>query len=193
QRYVLRFSCRRTRGEADVASETEFLAYLDKVGVPVAVPVPARDGALFAYGFLPEGQRPVVLFRHVEGRRPEADGPTDAWARGANVARIHGAAEDYAGGKACRYRLDLDHLLHRQVAAVLDVRTLGTETREHLTGLASRLSALVAAGYDLSWTFCHGDCHGNNARIATEGPRVGQAIFFDFDDGGPGYLAYDLA
>ena len=193
QRYVLRFSCQRIRGEADVASETEFLTYLDQVGVPVSVPVPARDGALFTHALLPEGQRPVVLFRHVEGRRPEAGASTDARAQGVTLARIHAAAEDYAGGKACRYRLDLDHLLHRQVAAVLDVKTLETEIRDRLTGLASRLSASVAAVDDLSWTFCHGDCHGNNARIATEGPRAGQAIFFDFDDGGPGYLAYDLA
>ena len=34
QRYVLRLSCRRPRGDADVASETEFLTYLDRVGVP---------------------------------------------------------------------------------------------------------------------------------------------------------------
>jgi Ser/Thr protein kinase RdoA (MazF antagonist) len=193
QRYVLRFSCQRIRGEADVASETEFLTYLDKVGVPVAVPVPTREGALFSYGLLPDGRRPVVLFHHVEGRRPEAGASTDARAQGVTLARIHAAAEDYAGGKACRYRLDLDHLLHRQVAAVLDVTTLPTETRERLTGLASRLSASVAAVYDLSRTFCHGDCHGGNARIAAAGPRAGQAIFFDFDDGGPGYLAYDLA
>ena len=44
----------------------------------------------------------------------------------------------------------------------------------------------------------HGDCHGLNARIATAGPRTGgpragEATFFDFDDGGFGYLAYDLA
>jgi Ser/Thr protein kinase RdoA (MazF antagonist) len=193
QRYVLRLSCRRTRGEADVASETEFLTYLDKVGVPVAVPVPARDGTLFACGLLPEGRRPVVLFRHIEGRSPKVGASTDARAQGVTLARIHAAAEDYAGGKAGRYRLDLDHLLHRQVAAVLDVRTLATETRERLTGLASRLCASVAAVHDLTWTFCHGDCHGSNARIATDGPCAGQAIFFDFDDGGPGYLAYDLA
>jgi Ser/Thr protein kinase RdoA (MazF antagonist) len=193
QRYVLRLSCRRNRGEADVASETEFLSYLDKVGVPVAAPVPARDGALFTCGLLPEGARPAVLFRHVQGRRPEAGAATDARAQGVTLARIHAAAEEYAGGKRSRYRLDLDHLLDRQVAAVLDVRSLATETRERLTGLASRLSASVTNVYDLTWTFCHGDCHGNNARIAMDGPRAGQAIFFDFDDGGPGYLAYDLA
>lgn len=193
QRYVLRLSCQRFRGEADVAAETEFLTYLDKVGVPVAVPVQTRDGALFTHALLPEGKRPAVLFRYVEGRRPEAGVSTDARANGITLARIHAAAEDYAGGQACRYRLDLDHLLHRKVAAVLDVKALGTETRERLTALAARLSASVAAAGDLRWTFCHGDCHGNNARIATEGPLAGQAIFFDFDDGGPGYLAYDLA
>ena len=90
QRYVLRFSCRRIRGEADVASETEFLTYLNKVGVPVAVPVQARNGALFTYGVLPEGQRPVVLFRYVEGRRPEAGASTDARAQGVTFAHPRG-------------------------------------------------------------------------------------------------------
>jgi Ser/Thr protein kinase RdoA (MazF antagonist) len=45
----------------------------------------------------------------------------------------------------------------------------------------------------LEWTCCHGDCHGGNAHNLTEGPRAGEAAFFDFDDGRPGYLAYDLA
>ena len=81
QRYVLRLSCRRTRGEADVASETEFLTYLDSVGVPVAVPVPAQDGALFICGLLPEGRRPVVLFRHIGGRSPKPGAPRRAGTR----------------------------------------------------------------------------------------------------------------
>ena len=38
-----------------------------------------------------------------------------------------------------------------------------------------------------------GILHGVNARIATAGLYAGQAVFFDFDDGGFGYLAYDLA
>ena len=193
QRYVLRLSCRRLRGEADVASETDFLAYLDAVGVPVAAPVPARDGALFTSALLPEGSRPAVLFRLIEGRSPKADVAVDARAQGVTLARIHAAAKDYGGTKATRYRLDLDHLLHRQVAAVMGVRTLATKTVEYLKGLTSRLAASVAAADGLTWTYCHGDCHGGNARIAEAGPRSGQAIFFDFDDGGPGYLAYDVA
>jgi Ser/Thr protein kinase RdoA (MazF antagonist) len=192
-RYVLRLSCRRTRGEADVASETEFLIYLDSVGVPVAVPVPAQDGALFSCGLLPEGQRPVVLFRHIGGRSPRPGAAADAAAQGVTLARIHAAAENYAGAEAAHYRLDLDHLLHRQLAVVTAIKPLAAKTREYLSELASRLSASVAAAGHLSWTRCHGDCHGGNARIAEDGPRAGQAVFFDFDDGGPGYLAYDLA
>jgi hypothetical protein len=46
-RYVFRVSGRRRRGDADVDTETRFLAYLDSVGVPVATAVPARDGQLF--------------------------------------------------------------------------------------------------------------------------------------------------
>ena len=67
QHAVLRLSNRRARGEADVASETAFLAYLDQAGIPVAAPMPAKDGTLFAAAELPEGARPAVLFRHAGG------------------------------------------------------------------------------------------------------------------------------
>jgi Ser/Thr protein kinase RdoA (MazF antagonist) len=171
--HARRLSCRRTRGETDAASETEFLTYLDSVGVPVAVPVPAQDGALFTCGLLPEGRRPVVLFRHIGGRSPKSGSATDAQAQGFTLAHIHAAAENYAGGKAAHYRLDLDHLLHRHVAAVTGIKGLATKTQEYLRDLASRLSASVAAAGHLSWTLCHGDCHGGNARIAEDGPRAG--------------------
>jgi Ser/Thr protein kinase RdoA (MazF antagonist) len=134
-----------------------------------------------------------VLFRHIGGRSPKPGASADARAQGVTLARIHAAAENYAGGKVARYRLDLDHLLHRQLAAVIGIKALPKKTQGYLSELASRLSAFVAAADNLSWTLCHGDCHGGNARIAEDGPRAGQAIFFDFDDGGPGYLAYDLA
>lgn len=40
---------------------------------------------------------------------------------------------------------------------------------------------------------CHGDCHGSNNFMtdSLEGARI--ASFFDFDDAGPGLLAYELA
>jgi Ser/Thr protein kinase RdoA (MazF antagonist) len=191
-RYVLRMSGRRRRGDADVNSETRYLAYLDAVGVPVSAAVPNRAGALFCEAAMPEGPRPAVLFRHAEGRAPELDAPEDARAQGVTLARIHDAAEHFPDRQAGRYRLDLHHLLHRQVAAVIELKDIKDETRRYFLELSSRLDASVGA-LPLNWTRCHGDCHGFNARIITEGPKTGQAKFFDFDDGGYGYLAYDLA
>ena len=190
---MLRLSGWRARGEADVAAETAFLVHLDRLSVPVAAPMPARNGTFFCYAMLPEGRRPAVLFPHADGRSPGLDELSDARAQGITLARIHAAAEGFTGRDEGRYRLDLDHLLHRQVASVSALSALSPETRERLTKVASRLASLVAARDGLSWTRCHGDCHGLNAHIATAGKQAGEAIFFDFDDGGPGYLAYDLA
>jgi Ser/Thr protein kinase RdoA (MazF antagonist) len=192
-RYVLRMSGRRRRGDADVDSETRFLAFLDSAGVPVSTAVPNRAGALFCEADMPEGPRPAVLFRHAEGRAPKLDAPEDARAQGVTLACIHDAAENFPDRETGRYRLDLNHLLHRQVAAVVELKEVKEETRRYLLELSSRLDASVGALPDLSWTRCHGDCHGVNARIVTAGPKAGQARFFDFDDGGFGYLAYDLA
>lgn len=193
QRTVLRLSSRRARGEADVASETAFISFLDQAGIPVAAPIRAMDGTLFGSAQLPEGRRPSVLFRHAEGRTPQWESAADARANGVTLARIHRAASGYTDLNAGRYRLDLDHLLHRPLSALLGLRSLDTAAKAGFTGLASRLSSAVAARGDLTWTRCHGDCHGFNARILENGPNTGQAMFFDFDDGGPGYLAYDLA
>jgi Ser/Thr protein kinase RdoA (MazF antagonist) len=191
-RYVLRMSGRRRRGDADVDAETRFIAFLDSVGVPVSAAVPNRAGALFCEAAMPEGPRPAVLFQHAEGRPPNLDAPEDARAQGVTLARLHNAAESFPDREAGRYRLDLNHLLHRQVAAVLELKGVKEETRRYFLELSSRLDASVGA-LPLNWTRCHGDCHGFNAHIITDGPQAGQARFFDFDDGGFGYLAYELA
>ena len=39
----------------------------------------------------------------------------------------------------------------------------------------------------------HRDTHGFNNHISTDAAGVRKACFFDFDDAGPGFLAYDLA
>ncbi len=192
-RFLLRLSGKRRRGPADVAGETAFLAHLDAAAVPVAAALPTRDGLLFTAAALPEGPRPAVLFREAVGRVPQLDAPEDARTQGLTLARIHDAADSFPGREAGRCRLNLDHLLHRQAAALSELGALAGTAREALAGLASRLAARVTALDGLTWTRCHGDCHGLNARIATAGPRMGEAIFFDFDDGGFGFLAYDLA
>jgi Ser/Thr protein kinase RdoA (MazF antagonist) len=119
RRLILRLSGRRARGESDVASETAFIAHLDREGIPVAAPVPARDGSRFAMVLAPEGRRPAVLFRFAEGRAPQAGSASDSHAHGVALAQIHDAAERFVVAGSERYRLDLDHLLHRPMSAVL--------------------------------------------------------------------------
>jgi Ser/Thr protein kinase RdoA (MazF antagonist) len=194
ERFIFRISKRRARGDADVASETAFLAYLDGAGIPVAAAIPTRDGSLFTSASFPEGQRPAVLFRYAEGRPSQAgSSAADARANGVTLARMHDAADDFAAGDKGRYRLDRDHLLHRPLSYILAIEGLSDSVSTGLVDLTGRLSARVAERDGLSWTRCHGDCHGYNANIALQGPRAGQAVFFDFDESGPGFLAYDLA
>jgi Ser/Thr protein kinase RdoA (MazF antagonist) len=194
ERFVFRISKQRARGDADVASETAFLAYLDRMSIPVAAAVPLRDGSLFTSVSLPEGQRPAVLFRHAEGRPSQAgSSAADARANGVTLARMHAAAGGFAAADKGRYRLDRDHLLQRPLSAILALEDLSDSLRTGLVDLTERLSTRLAEWDGLSWTRCHGDCHGYNANIALQGPNAGQAVFFDFDESGPGYLAYDLA
>jgi Ser/Thr protein kinase RdoA (MazF antagonist) len=189
ERYVFRLSHHRARGAADVGTETDFIAHLALSAVPVAAPVPTCDGALFVRGAAPEGVREGVLFRALDGRMPDAASVADAHANGVTLARVHDAATSYRAS-APLYRLDLDHLLRRPLARIEGFRrVINTGASTELDGIAERTAARIEAADDLTWTHCHGDCHGFNARIAASG----EAAFFDFDDGGPGYLAYDLA
>lgn len=194
ERFILRLSKWRARGEADVASETRFLAYLDDKGVPVAAAYATRNGSLFTFASLPEGQRTAVLFRHAGGRPSRARSSlADARANGVTLARMHDAAAGFAAGDKARYRLDCDHLLRRPLSFILSVEDLGDSVRESLVDLTGRLSNAMAERHGLSSTYCHGDCHGYNAHIGLHGRYAGQAVFFDFDESGPGYLADDLS
>jgi Ser/Thr protein kinase RdoA (MazF antagonist) len=194
ERFILRLSKRRARGDADVASETAFLAYLHREDIPVAAAIPLRDGSLFTSALFPEGQRSAVLFRYAEGRPSQAgSSASDARANGVTLARIHDAAGRFPAADKGLYRLDGDHLLHKPLSWILAIEDLGDSVRTGLVDLTARLSAALAERGGLSWTRCHGDCHGYNANISLQGPHAGQAVFFDFDEGGPGYLAYDIA
>ncbi len=53
--------------------------------------------------------------------------------------------------------------------------------------LRERIVALPAS--ELEQGFCHGDLQGYHAHMAADGALT----YFDFDCGGPGYRAYDLA
>jgi Ser/Thr protein kinase RdoA (MazF antagonist) len=188
ERYVFRLSHHRARGLPDVATETAFLAHLDRARVPVAAPIATRTGALFVHGAAPEGLREGVLFRALDGRPPNATSALDARANGVTLAMVHDAAGSFDCSSPL-YRLDLDHLLRRPLARVRDSGLIENQSAiSDLEAIASRTAKTIES-VDLTTTHCHGDCHGFNARMTD----AGIAAFFDFDDGGPGYLAYDLS
>jgi Ser/Thr protein kinase RdoA (MazF antagonist) len=189
ERYIFRLSHHRARGAADVQTETSFLAHLARRGAPVAAPIQTRDGDLFLRGAAPEGMREGVLFRALEGRAPDATSAADARANGVSLALIHNAAETFHAA-APLYRLDIDHLLRRPLTRILESGLVNdARARDDLKSIAGRAEKSIEAFDNLTWTHCHGDCHGFNARIIA----TGEAAFFDFDDGGPGFLAYDLS
>ncbi len=189
ERSIFRLSHLRARGPAHVGAETRFLIHLGRQGVPVAEPLPTRDGAFFIEASAPEGLRRGVLFRALDGRDPDAMGPGDARANGKTLALLHQAAETFSP-KGALYRLDLEHLLWRPLAQMQQSGLIeDAAVYKDLEEIAGTTSAAIEAFPDLTWTYCHGDCHGFNSRIDDRG----QAAFFDFDDSGPGYLAYDLS
>jgi Ser/Thr protein kinase RdoA (MazF antagonist) len=188
RRAVLRLSRAGRRRTSDLEYEASLLAYLRSRGVPVVAPRCGRDGRYCQSMSAPEGTRFALLFDFITGREPE-ETPADAYAQGAVLARIHAETAGIAIPHD-RFILDLEHLLHRPLAALCALLGDRSEARRYLTDLADRLHRLVCdrAGA-LSWVACHGDCHGFNARFGAGG----DAILFDFDDGGPGWRAYDLA
>lgn len=65
-----------SRSDADLAWEAELLRYLDKAGLTVPVPIPAKDGRLFADG--------LMVMTRLEGGQPETDAD---WRRVAAMLR----------------------------------------------------------------------------------------------------------
>ena len=65
--------------------------------------------------------------------------------------------------------------------------------RDDLAALAEEIRQAVGNGAGLARVACHGDCHGGNNFIAAPSDGSRRTMFFDFDDAGPGWLAYDLA
>lgn len=190
RRAVARLSASRPRGAPNLQYEAAFLAHLREAGVPVAAPIPAASGALVLDVALPEGERALMLFEHLDGETP-GDTPADVEATGRGLALLHEAGARY-GGPGSRYVLELPHLLEDSFARLRTAPTMNDELRDQLGAIARRLGQRLRAAVGLTRVACHGDCHGSN-NFVTDGPQGARvASFFDFEEAGPGYLAYEL-
>jgi len=189
-RRVARLSALRSRGQANIEFELSLLEHLKANGVAVAASYKTRSHTFAAEVPAPEGKRALVLFDYLEGD-PPSDDADNVRSTGAELARIHVAACTY-DGPASRYTLDAGHLISKPLARIEALRHLDSALKADFTKAAAALADSIL-GPALTKVVCHGDCHGGNTLVSESADGHRRAWFFDFDDSGPGYLAYDLA
>lgn len=191
QRAVARLCSDRPRGAHNLAFEAEALAHWAGAGCAVARCLPTADGQVSIGVPLPEGERALALFEHVEGEAT-SDQAADIQAFARGLAALHAAGQGYRG-VASAYTLDLDHLLLRPLQGLLQASTMTAALGRQFEELGMRLHRRIQALGPLSQVLCHGDAHGSNNFVLTGADAQRSAVFFDFDDAGPGVLAYELA
>jgi Ser/Thr protein kinase RdoA (MazF antagonist) len=184
-RFVARLAALRARGPSNTAYELAFLAHVRARGAGVAAGVGGPVQLA-----LPEGTRDLTVFQYVDGSWP--DSAEDFELTGQELARIHEAAQGYKGAPSL-YTLDIDHLVERPLAWLNEAPTMDADLRESFSAVAQQVRRALGDGEGLALVACHGDCHGGNNFILGTTGESRRATFFDFDDAGPGWLAYDLA
>lgn len=190
-RCVARLAGLRARGPCNSAYEGALLAHLQSEGVAVGAALPNAEGALWRVFAAPEGARTLMLFRWLDGAPPRAN-LDDVALMGRGLALIHTAGPTY-GGPPSRYGYSLEALRGGGLARLLAAPTMDEAARASISGLMTRLDGRLAQAGALTQVTCHGDCHGGNTFMAAGADGVRVAGFFDFDDAGPGPLAFDLA
>ena len=188
ERYVLRVNRWGWRSRGDVLYEVELLLHLGTEGVPVALPLPRRNGTYTLPISAPEGPRHAVLFTYVPGTWLPLDSPHSE-RFGEVAALMHRAADTFAGAGP-RVCLDLDELLEIPLQVLSPFLADRPDDWQYLMRLADRLrAAVMPLTGELEWGVCHGDLHPGNAHAA-EGHPV---TLFDFEFAGPGWRIDDIA
>lgn len=191
QRVVARLCAERPRGGPNALFEAAALEHWAQLGCRVARCLPTASGEIAAQVPLPEGPRALMLFEHLDGEAT-GDSAQDIEALARGLAALHTGGESYQGLDSI-YRLDLDHLLLAPLQGLLRAPTMTAEVRPQFEQLGRRLHDDIVALGELSHVLCHGDAHGSNNFVVPGATGEREAVFFDFDEAGPGYLAYELA
>jgi Ser/Thr protein kinase RdoA (MazF antagonist) len=191
RRAVARLCAERPRGGPNMLFESAALQHWAQAGCTVSRCLPTADGEVAIHVSLPEGSRALMLFEYLDGEFT-GDSADDIEAFAHGLAALHVAGESYQG-PASSYHLDLDYLLLRPLQGLLHAPTMTAELRPQFEMLGQRLHSNVLALGELSRVLCHGDAHGSNNFIVRGAQEQHEAVFFDFDEAGPGYLAYELA
>ncbi|MFC7546575.1 phosphotransferase [Plantactinospora sp. GCM10030261] len=146
-----------SRSAADLTWETALLQYLDRAGLSVPVPIPTRDGRLFADG--------LVVMTYLPGGPPETRAD---WRRVAGTLRdLHRLTQGWPQRPGWRSSTDL---LHAEVGTRINLAAMPPEgvarCRAAWARLAGRQTCVV-----------HGDPNPRNVRMT-----AGQVALIDWDE-----------
>jgi Ser/Thr protein kinase RdoA (MazF antagonist) len=188
KRYILRVSQAFWRSTEEVAWELELVEHVALKGVGVSRPLRRRDGTLSHVIHAAEGPRVIALFEYLEGRRPDTE-VADAKKYGTVVGNLHTALDDFTTSYE-RFELSLEHLIDQPLNVIYPWLASYSERWSNLQTRANEIKTkLQVISEKLEKGACHGDLHNWNARV----DESGKLSLFDFDCGGPGFRAYDLA
>ena len=190
--YYMRIYRREWRSLADIQYEIDLLLHLQRKGFPAIRPVPRLDGAHYSSLAAPEGLRYALLTGAAPGsvidHTENYQQTVPAFARAA--AEMHNALDDFQSEHP-RFHLDLEHLIDKPLRLIEPFLTPYPEWWDFLQRLAEFVhQAIESLGIEnLEWGACHGDLQGYHAMVDEQG----NLTLFDFDCGGPGFRAYELA
>ena len=190
--YYLRVYRKNWRTLPDILYELDVLNHLRIKGFPAARPMPLLDGRYYHEIHAPEGLRYAALFSEAPGKDISYDQEPEemSFRYGQAVAQLHNAVDDFTSPHQ-RFHVDLELLINtplRNIAPFLAHRSDDWAYLQRFTAdLRQRIVELPITA--LEQGFCHGDLQGYHAYVDTDGTLT----FIDFDCGGYGFRAYDLA
>jgi len=189
QIYYLRVYRYKWRTKNDIIAEIQILNHLKSQGINVSAPVAKADGTFLTELDCIEGKRYAVLFYNSEGKYKAKDDSVSK-SYGKLAAMIHLKADQLPRQK--RFHIDLKHLLDDPLKNIKPFLTHRKKDYTYLANLAkqlkNRINELLTKDPSM-YGYCHGDHHGGNVYFDEEN----NGSIFDFDCGGYGWRAYDLA
>ena len=176
----------------DIRYELDMLNHLHDKGVPVAWPICRKNGRFFFAIDTPEGKRYGALFIEASGKElsyKEAPERT-AYKYGETVAGMHNALDDFVT-EFPRFQLDLDHLIHKPLRLIEPFLKYRSDDWLFIQMISNLVVEKIGALPEsvLETGPCHGDLQGFHVSVSDDGIWT----FYDFDCGGFGYRAYELA
>jgi Ser/Thr protein kinase RdoA (MazF antagonist) len=136
------------RSDADLGWETALLQHLDREGLTVPLPIPTRDGRLFADG--------MVVLTYIDGRPPDTEAD---WRRVADTLRqLHRSTHGWPQRPGWRSSTDL---LHADTGTKIDLRAMRPAD-------VARCRAAWARHVGRETCVVHGDPNPRNIRITTD-------------------------